>query len=66
MINFGIDSNRFSDIPDMELDEMVKDIATRLPTCGIRSVRSMLQADGIGLQRERVRTVLIPLALKIN
>ena len=56
--DFEIDSHRYSDISDTKLDEVVKEIAARLPACGIRSVRSMLQAEGIFLQRERVRQSL--------
>lgn len=37
------------------LDELVNDITQRLPSCGIRSIQSMLKADGVVLQRERVR-----------
>ena len=41
-----------------QLDEMVSDIAARLPCCGIRSMQSMLRANGFTLQRERVRDSL--------
>lgn len=46
------------DIDDSHLDAMVSDIAARLPCCGIRSMQSMLRANGIVLQRERVRESL--------
>ena len=58
MRDFGIDSNRFSDIGDLHLDELVSEIVTRLPSCGVRSVQSMLRVNGVILQRERVRASL--------
>ena len=55
---FGIGSNRFNEITDAHLDELVSEIVARLPNCGIRSVQSTLRVDGIILQRERVRESL--------
>ena len=43
--------HRFSSINDSDLDERVSEIVERLPSCGIRSVRSMLRADGTVVQR---------------
>lgn len=56
--DFGIEPNRFSDITDAQLDEAVNEIVACLPACGIRSVQSRLRADGVLLQRERVRESL--------
>ena len=39
-------------------DKRVGEIVACLPNCGIRSVQSALRADGIVLQRERVRQSL--------
>lgn len=58
MRNFGINANRFNEITDSCLDELVSEIVARLPTCGIRSVQSNLRANGIIVQRERVRESL--------
>ena len=58
MRDYGIDPNHFSDISDSHLDEVVGELAVRLPDCGIRSVQSMLKANGVILQRERVRQSL--------
>ena len=58
MREFGIDSNRFNDLSDAHLDELVSEVVARLPNCGIRSVQSTLRVDGIILQRERVRESL--------
>ena len=55
---FGIEYNVYTDINDGQLDEIVGEIAARLPCCGIRSMQSMLRANGITLQRERVRDSL--------
>ena len=55
---FNIEYNVYTDINDRQLDEMVSDIAARLPCCGIRSMQSMLRANGFTLQRERVRDSL--------
>ena len=43
MRDYGIDPNRFSDISDSQLDEVVSELAVRLPDCGIRSIQSMLR-----------------------
>ena len=51
MRDYGIDPNRFSD-SDSQLDEVVGELALRLPDCGIRSIQSMLKANGIVMQRE--------------
>ena len=67
MAEFDIVHNRYSDITDIQLDEMVGSIASRLPSCGIRSVQSMLRVDGVNLQRDRVRESLFrvdPLGLQ--
>ena len=53
---FNIEYNVYTDINDRQLDEIVSDIAARLPCCGIRSMQSMLRANGFTLQRERVAT----------
>ena len=58
MRDYGIDPNRFSDISDSQLDEVVGELALRLPACGIGSIQSMLKANGIVMQRERVRLSL--------
>ena len=55
---FDIEHNVYTGIDDSRLDAMVSDIAARLPCCGIRSIQSMLRANGIVLQRERVRESL--------
>lgn len=55
---YNIDYNVYTDISDVQLDEIVSDIAARLPCCGIRSMQSMLRVNGIVLQRERVRESL--------
>ena len=55
---FNIEYNVYTDISDSQLDSMVSDIVSRLPCCGIRSMQSMLRANGIVLQRERVRESL--------
>ena len=55
---FNIEHNVYTDIDDSRLDAMVSDIAARLPCCGIRSMQSMLRANSIVLQRERVRESL--------
>lgn len=56
--DFEISSNRYSDISDLELDDIIKEMAIRWPTCGIRSIKSMLQANGLILQRSRVQQSL--------
>ena len=58
MSDFGMDSNRFYEISDAHLDERMGEIVARLPNCGIRSIQSNLRADGVVLQRERVRQSL--------
>ena len=58
MRDYGIDPNHFSDISDSHLDEVVGELLVCLPDCGIRSVQSILKANGIILQRERVRQSL--------
>ena len=50
---FGIEFNRFSDITNQNLDDLVKDIVTRLPACGIQSIQTLLKVNGVILQRER-------------
>ena len=55
---FNIEYNVYTNINDSHLDVTVSDIASCLPCCGIRSVQSMLRANGIVLQRERVRESL--------
>ena len=52
---FGIKFNRFNDITNEDLDDLVKEIVTRLPACGIRSIQTLLKVNGVILQRERVR-----------
>lgn len=49
---FGIGFKFFSSISDTDLDQCVSEIVGRLPSCGIRCVRSMLCADGTVIQRE--------------
>jgi len=58
MRDYEIDPNRFSDISDFQLDELVGELTARLPDCGIRSIQSMLKSNNIILQRERVRQSL--------
>ena len=55
---FGIDSNHYSTISDLQLDQLVTNITTRFPSCGIRSVKSRLHVDGVIVQRKRVRESL--------
>ena len=55
---FDIEHNVYTGIDDSRLDAMVSDIAARLPCCEIRSMQSMLRANGIVLHRERVRESL--------
>lgn len=50
MKEFNLASNVYSYIDDEVLDEVVRDIAARLPSCGIRSIQSMLRADGLSVQ----------------
>ena len=68
MSDVGLYASCFSEINNSQLDEVVGEIAARLPMCGIRTIQSMPKADGIILQRERVREalciVLILLELK--
>ena len=52
---FGIEFNRFSEITNQDLDDLVKEIVTRLPACGTRSIQTLLKVNGVILQRERVR-----------
>ena len=52
---FGIEFNRFSEITNQDLDDLVKEIVTRLPACGIRSIQTLLKVNGVILQRERLR-----------
>ena len=57
----------FSEINNSQLDEVVSEIEARLPMCGVRTIQSMLKADGIILQIERAREALHhvdPLELK--
>ena len=58
MSDVGLCASCFSEINNSQLDEVVGEIAARLPMCGIRTIQSMLKADGIILQRERVREAL--------
>lgn len=59
MNEYGLDSqSRFSDITDNDLDSLVDEIVVRPPTCGVRSILGMLRAQGICVQRERVRESL--------
>ena len=37
------------------MDDLVKEIVTRLPACGIRSIQTLLEVNGVILQRKRVR-----------
>ena len=52
---FGIEFNQFSEITNQDLDDLVKEIITRLPACSIRSIQTLLKVNGVILQRERVR-----------
>ena len=52
---FGIKFNRFNDITNEDLDDLVKEIVTNLPACGIRSIQTLLKVNGVILQRERIR-----------
>ena len=56
--DFGICHDRYSDIADAQLDALVVDIATRVPACGIRYTQSVLRAEGVFIQRDRVRESL--------
>ena len=58
MSGFGMDSNRSHEISEAHLDERVGEIVAHLPYCGIRSIQGNLRADGIVMQRERVRQSL--------
>ena len=59
MSEYGLDyQSRFSDITDNDLDSLVDEITVRLPTCGVRSILGMLRAQGVCVQRERVRASL--------
>ena len=58
MKDYGIQYNIYTDISDVRLDEVVSEIAARLPCCGIRSVQSMLRVSNVVVQRERVRALL--------
>ena len=55
---FGLQFSRYTNLSDTDLDRRVNSIVFRLPTYGIRSVQSMLRANGVHLQRERVRQSL--------
>lgn len=54
MRSLGIEPNRYTSISDVELDGLVSGIVARLPTCGICSVQSMLRAEGVTVQRQRI------------
>ena len=58
MKEFNLVINAYSNIDDEVLDEVVRDVAACLHSCGIRSIQSMLRADGLSVQRERVRDSL--------
>ena len=58
MRELGIESYRYSDVSDSQLDEMVNNIIQLQPSHGIRTVQSRLRASGFTLQRERVRESL--------
>ena len=40
---FGIEFNRFSEITNQDLDDLVKEIVIRLPACGTRSIQTRLE-----------------------
>ena len=50
---FDFEHNVYMGIDDSHLDAVVSDIAARLPCCRIKSMQSMLRANGIVLQREK-------------
>ena len=52
---FGIEFNRFSVLTNQDLDDLVKEIVTRLLACGIQSIQALLEVNGMILQRESVR-----------
>ena len=49
---------RFTQISDADLDNLVRDIATRQPFSGIRIVQGEVESHGIHVQRERIRESL--------
>lgn len=55
---YGLSRRKYTYIIDSQLDEVVAQICTSFPRCGEKMMRSRLEAQGIHVQRERVRQSL--------
>ena len=51
----NVSLNKYSDISDVSLDQQVSQLQTQYPHCGQVLLRSMLQSQGIVVQRQRLR-----------
>ena len=53
-----IGEDKFSDVSDFDLMNMISSIKARLPDCGERMIIGFLRSQGVFVQRCRIRSVV--------